>query len=96
MFSKLALVVCLAAWVGVIVLTFLEHQRILSYIFLILLILLGVGEIISKAMTGRTITQRFKRFMEEHPLRGAAILACLGLLMLGLILHLIPMRLFFP
>jgi putative Mn2+ efflux pump MntP len=96
MISKMALVVCLAAWVAVIVLTWLEHQRILSIIFLILLALLGVGEIVSKAMTGRTITQRFKKFMETHPWRGGAILICLGLLMAGLIVHLFPMRLIVP
>lgn len=88
MISAPALIVFLGCWIAVTVFAFIGHQNILGIVLGALLVLFGIGELVSYLRTGKTITKHFKVFRVRFPIRGWTILFLLGLGIVALILHL--------
>ena len=82
------LVAFLVVWNGLVTAFFLCHLQGWAWMFLAIEVVVGIAELTSKLVTGRTVTQKFRAFAATHLVHARALLIGLCVVWVLLLLHL--------
>jgi len=87
--SDKLLMLFIGLWLGITTGFFAAGLAVWGWLWLVILIAVAVAEIVSKATSGRTITQRFKAFALAHRTKAVVLLVAMTVVWALLLLHLV-------